>query len=263
MATSNHIIIITKKLQRFQFITKLTSLKSEVGGLAASSEGNNHASLSGSEQHTVILQTMDVLWNNMKYSLKQIPHFFKSIISGRNVNKSFTENFLKMQCLLKQQFTEQWWSFIQWDGRGKKRHVLTEDKLNNIGPQLEASPRMSKCLLALRCGISRSTLHAATKLLKLWPYRMTVLYSLLPSDYEARHWYWKHFQQSVSNGLLYPELVLFCWNMVYIKWLHNQTKQQTLVHRKSSCCPCGACTRCGSQSGVQDVEVRVGCKISA
>ncbi|PSN34967.1 hypothetical protein C0J52_24960 [Blattella germanica] len=48
----------------------------------------------------------------------------------------------------------------------RKRRVLTEEILNDIGAQLQVSPRKSLASLAAQCGISRSTIHVATKLLK-------------------------------------------------------------------------------------------------
>jgi hypothetical protein len=40
-------------------------------------------------------------------------------------------------------------------------------------------------LLALQCGISRSTLHTATELLMLGPYKMAVVHSLLPQEFDT------------------------------------------------------------------------------
>jgi hypothetical protein len=63
--------------------------------------------------------------------------------------------------------------------------------------------------LDLQCGMSRRTLHAATKLWKLRHYKTTVVQSLLPPDCEARIWYCRWFQESVFNGLLDPELTFY------------------------------------------------------
>jgi hypothetical protein len=76
---------------------------------------------------------------------------------------------------------------VQWISvRQKERHVLTEETFDNIGARLTASLKKTLCLLALQCGMSTSILHAVTKLLKLWPYEMKVVHSLLPPDCEAR-----------------------------------------------------------------------------
>jgi hypothetical protein len=56
----------------------------------------------------------------------------------------------------------------------KRRYILTEEKLDEIGARLEASPKKSPRRLALQCGVSKSAAHIATKLFKLKPYRRTV-----------------------------------------------------------------------------------------
>jgi hypothetical protein len=68
----------------------------------------------------------------------------------------------------------------------KKWHILTEEKLADIGARLEASPKTSLRRIALQCGVSKSAAHVATKLLNLMPYRITVVHQLLPPDAEAR-----------------------------------------------------------------------------
>jgi hypothetical protein len=74
----------------------------------------------------------------MKYSIKQrYKGTSESLSIGGDVEESFTENFLKVQCLPKQQFTEQWQNFITGsvlDKKNiKKRHVLTKETHDNIG----------------------------------------------------------------------------------------------------------------------------------
>jgi hypothetical protein len=64
--------------------------------------------------------------------------------------------------------------------------VLTEEKLDDISTQIEASPKKSLCLLALQCGVAGSTAHIGTKLLKLWLYKTTVIQSHLSPDCKAR-----------------------------------------------------------------------------
>jgi hypothetical protein len=49
---------------------------------------------------------------------------------------------------------------------------MTEEKLEEISFQLEASPKKSLCLLALQCGLAKSTAHVGRMLLKLWPYKL-------------------------------------------------------------------------------------------
>jgi hypothetical protein len=54
----------------------------------------------------------------------------------------------------------------------RKRRVLTEEKLAGIGIRLEASPKKLLRLLALQCGLAKSTAHVDTKS-KLRPYKIS------------------------------------------------------------------------------------------
>jgi hypothetical protein len=62
--------------------------------------------------------------------------------------------------------------------RHRKRHVLTEEVLDDIGAQLEADPSISLREVALQCGVSKSTAHIARALLN----KHTL-------DCEVRSWY--------------------------------------------------------------------------
>ena len=53
----------------------------------------------------------------------------------------------------------------------RKRTVLTEETLDEIGASIERTPTKSIPKLAQRVGISESPAHRATKLLKLKPYK--------------------------------------------------------------------------------------------
>jgi hypothetical protein len=53
--------------------------------------------------------------------------------------------------------------------RKRRRHVLTEEMLDNIGVQLEANPNTSVRSLARQFGLSKTTAYKARKLLKEWP----------------------------------------------------------------------------------------------
>lgn len=57
----------------------------------------------------------------------------------------------------------------------------------------------------------KSTAHVGPKLLKLQPYKTTVVHSLLIPDCEERIQYSRWFQESIFNRLLDPELT-FCSN---------------------------------------------------
>ena len=53
--------------------------------------------------------------------------------------------------------------------------VLSKETLNNDGARLEASARTSVTRLSQRSGVSKSSVQAATKLLRLKPYKFTVV----------------------------------------------------------------------------------------
>jgi hypothetical protein len=89
----------------------------------------------------------------------------------------------------------------------RKRYVLTEEKLDDIGARLEASPKKSSRLLALQCRLAECTAHTGTKFLKLPPDETTTV--VLPPDCEARVRYCMWFQESAFKGLFNPELTLY------------------------------------------------------
>ena len=69
--------------------------------------------------------------------------------------------------------------------RNVKRHVLMEQKLEEIGERLENSPQKSLRRLAQETNISKALAWKATKLLKLKPYKFTVVQELLPHDKQS------------------------------------------------------------------------------
>jgi hypothetical protein len=55
----------------------------------------------------------------------------------------------------------------------RKRLVLTEEKLEDIGTRYEVSPKKSFHLLALQCEVAKNTAQGGTKLLKLTTFSRT------------------------------------------------------------------------------------------
>ena len=64
----------------------------------------------------------------------------------------------------------------------RTHHVLTEEKLDEIGQTLERSPRKSLSRLSQKTGVSQFLAWKATKLLKLKPYKITEVQELQPRD---------------------------------------------------------------------------------
>jgi transposase len=56
-----------------------------------------------------------------------------------------------------------------------KRRVLTEEKLDDIGARLEHTPTKSLKHLAQETGVSKSSARTAIQLLKVRPYKATVI----------------------------------------------------------------------------------------
>ena len=64
----------------------------------------------------------------------------------------------------------------------RKRTVLTEETLDEIGASLERTPAKSIPKLTQLVGISESSAYRATKLLKLKLYKYTSVHSLKQGD---------------------------------------------------------------------------------
>jgi hypothetical protein len=78
------------------------------------------------------------------------------------------------------------------------------------------SLKKSLHLLALQCGLAKCTAHSGTKLLKLQPYKATVVHSLLPPNDEARIQFCGSFRDLVSNGLLCLEFMFYSVKVWFI-----------------------------------------------
>ena len=70
--------------------------------------------------------------------------------------------------------------------RNRKRTVLTEEKLDDIGACFEQSPHKSLSKLAQQVDVSVSSVWNATKLLKFKPYKICRVHKLFETDYEQR-----------------------------------------------------------------------------
>jgi ribosomal protein L35 len=65
------------------------------------------------------------------------------------------------------------------DKQKHKRHVLTEEKVDDTEAKLEHTPRKSLKHLAQETGVSKSNARRVTQLLKLRPYKTTVIQTRL------------------------------------------------------------------------------------
>lgn len=98
----------------------------------------------------------------------------------------------------------------------RRRTVLTEEKLDEIGALLERTPTKSLSRLAVQANVSLSSAHKATKLLKAKPYKSTPAQHLRGPDSFARVRYCNWLLQSVHDGYVDPELLFYSDEA----WLH-------------------------------------------
>jgi thioesterase domain-containing protein len=91
---------------------------------------------------------------------------------------------------------------------GHMHQVLTE-KLDDIGARLQHTTKKSLKRLAQETGVSNSSAGRATQLLKLRPYKTTVIHALQPRDPASRVHFCSWFLQSVVEGETHPQLAFF------------------------------------------------------
>ncbi len=70
--------------------------------------------------------------------------------------------------------------------KNRTRTVLTPEKEEEIGAAFSDTPHSSIRKVARRTATSIKSTHCATRLLKLYPYRVSVLYEVNPADYPKR-----------------------------------------------------------------------------
>jgi hypothetical protein len=84
--------------------------------------------------------------------------------------------------------------------------------------RLEHTPRKSVKRLAQETGVSKSSARTATQLLKLRPYKTTVIHALQPHYPASRVRFCSWSLQSVVEGEIDPQLTLFSVE----EWFHLQ-----------------------------------------
>jgi hypothetical protein len=81
--------------------------------------------------------------------------------------------------------------------------------MEEMGAQLEHSPHKSPKHLAQETRVSKGDVRTTKKLLKLQPYKTTLVHSLHLCDPETRLNFSNWYLQLVHNGDLKPELTFF------------------------------------------------------
>ncbi|PNF30394.1 hypothetical protein B7P43_G12868 [Cryptotermes secundus] len=109
------------------------------------------------------------------------------------------------------------------DKKQKHNHrVLTEENFDNIGARLEHTPRKSLKRLPQGTGVSKS--RRATQLLKLRPYKSTVIHVLQPRDPASRVRFCSWFLQFIVEGEIDRQLTFFSDEA----WFHLQGYNETV-----------------------------------
>jgi hypothetical protein len=87
--------------------------------------------------------------------------------------------------------------------------VLIEETLRDIGAKLEHTPRKSLKCLSQETGESKSSARWVTQLLKLRPYKTTVIHAFQQRDTASRVHFCSWFLQSVVEGESDQQLTFF------------------------------------------------------
>jgi hypothetical protein len=87
--------------------------------------------------------------------------------------------------------------------------LSAEEKLDVIGDRLEHTPRKSLKHLAQETGMSKSSARMGTQLLKLRPYKTTVIHALQPCNPASRFHFCNWFLQSVLECEIDLQLIFF------------------------------------------------------
>jgi hypothetical protein len=90
-----------------------------------------------------------------------------------------------------------------------KRLVLADEKSDDTGARLEHTPRKSLKRLAQETGASESSARSWTQFLKLKTYKPPVIHALQPSDLARGVHFCSWFLQSVGEGEIDPQLILY------------------------------------------------------
>lgn len=139
--------------------------------------------------------------------------------------------------------------------RERKRSVLTEDKLDEIGENLERSPKKSLRKLSQQMDVSLSSARKATKLLRLHAYKTTVVHSLQPADHGPRMVFSNWITNAVCNGEVDPEMTFFTDEA----WFHLSG----YVNSQNSRYWCSENPHISHEKPLHDVKVGVWCAVSA
>jgi hypothetical protein len=90
-----------------------------------------------------------------------------------------------------------------------KCQVPTEKKLDDTGARFEHTPRKSLKCLAQETGASKSSTRMITQLVKLSPYKTTIIHALQPRNPASRVHFCSWFLQSVIKCEIDLQLIFF------------------------------------------------------
>jgi hypothetical protein len=135
--------------------------------------------------------------------------------SARKCRQKFRRKFCDERVLSRQivhnMVNKLWVTGLLMDKKQKhKCRLLTEEKFDDIWARLEHTHRKSLKHLAQETGVSKSSARRATQLLKVRPYKRTVIHALQPLDPASRIHFCSWFLQSIFNGEIDLQLTFFC-----------------------------------------------------
>lgn len=145
-----------------------------------------------------------------------IESYFRSgnLVNGRWIYsydycvQQFTEQFPQIQAPSKRAINQVVLKFRTTGSVKNKKHVrrpnvVTEDAVENIHQRMLHSPKKSIRRLSAETGLSYGSCYSAVrKKLKMYPYRISVLQELIPTDNVKRRHYCQWFQANMDDNRL-------------------------------------------------------------
>jgi hypothetical protein len=140
-----------------------------------------------------------------------------------SVSENFYVNFMMKEFLADKQFIIWWINLEQWDSCQTRNKNMSDECLlrsQMTRARHKHTPRKSMKHLAQGTGMSKSSANAATQLLKLRPYKTTVIHALQPHNSVSRVHFWSWFLQSIIWDWS-TVVILIWWSMVSLAGIHK------------------------------------------
>jgi hypothetical protein len=136
-----------------------------------------------------------------------------------------------------------------------KHRVLSEETFSDIWARIEHTPRKSLKHLAQETGVSKSCARTATQLLKLRPYKTTVIHALHCRDPAIWVHFCSWFLQPVFKDEIDPQLTFFS----DVVWFHLYR----YINTQNNCCWSSQNPHLTHKVLLHPVKVGVWCAVGA